>query len=90
MSLPKDLDRTRDMNKWEKRKDGRKHTIRKEEKGWRNQPKKESDVRDVGLEDLMMKINQQFRCQKCQNISSIYAQLCPVCDESNPTYVPHT
>ena len=90
MSLPRDLDKARDMNKWEKRKDGKKQTTRKEEKGWRIRPKKEADTRDVDLEDLTMKINQQFRCQKCQSISSIYAPLCPVCDESNPTYVPHT
>lgn len=87
MSLPKD---NRDVDKWERRKDGRTQNPRKEEKGWRNQPNKKLEPSDVDLEDLMMKINHQFRCQKCQSISSIYAPICSVCDAENPVYTPHT
>ena len=90
LSLPKDRDRDRDVNKWDKRKNDRKQSHRKEEKGWRNQPKKGLEPVDVDLEDLMMKINQQFRCNKCQSISSIYAPVCSVCDTDNPTYIANT
>jgi len=89
LSLPRDVDVDKELSKRNRRKEDRNHNPRKEEKGWRNKPKRNEDTIDVDLEDLMMKINHQFRCNKCQNISSIYAENCSICDAENPAYPPN-
>ena len=79
MTRPDDQDRDSNVRK----KKGKKTTFKSEDKSWRANQKPEHDTQDE-MEELMLKFNQQFKCKKCQGISSIYALECTLCGEANP------
>tara|TARA_R110000850_G_scaffold241668_3_gene366310 strand:+ start:3657 stop:3926 length:270 start_codon:yes stop_codon:yes gene_type:complete len=80
-------DRDRDTHKVKK---GKKTYIKREDKSWRLNQKNHNDGPDEELEDLMLKINKQFRCKRCEGITSIYALKCSSCDDPNPYPAPQT
>lgn len=79
LTRPDEQDREKNVRK----KKGKKTTFKREDKSWRANQKPEHDTQDE-MEELMLKFNQQFKCKKCQGISSIYAPECTLCGEPNP------
>ena len=76
MSRPDDKEKTKGKSS--------KTTFRREDKSWRANSKPDYSEQDDELEDLMLRINQQFKCKLCSVISSIYSPECNSCGEKNP------
>ena len=76
MSRPEDKEKTKGKSS--------KTTFRREDKSWRANSKPTYDEEEDELEELMLKINQQFKCNACGFISSIFMPECNSCGEANP------
>ena len=86
LTRPDEQDRDRHKGK----KNGKKTTFEREDKSWRANQKNHNPNAEDEMEDLMLRFNQQYKCKKCQGISSIYAPECTTCGEPNPHPSTHT